>query len=155
MANATQIGFYAKYVKEKKDLDERYSMQLALARIVFRDDARAQARLMLLGLRKYAYNEWLRQISAFYHTLAADERLAMKIYPYLKKTEINTRIRQITRIKKLYYKFRIEDRDVQAATLVRDETIDQLLEWGSDFITVAKIALETHPKLLEEMFDVH
>jgi hypothetical protein len=42
-----------------------------------------------------------------------------------------------------------EKGEAQAATEARDKALDNLQEWMSDYIAVARIALEDEPQLME------
>ncbi|MEL6903694.1 MAG: hypothetical protein AAFP07_22395, partial [Cyanobacteria bacterium J06606_4] len=44
-----------------------------------------------------------------------------------------------------------EKGDVQAATQKRDAALDELKDWLSDFLAIAKIALEDDPQKLESL----
>ena len=42
-----------------------------------------------------------------------------------------------------------EKGEAQAATKARDAAIDELQDWLSDYLAIAKVALEDNPQLLE------
>jgi len=42
-----------------------------------------------------------------------------------------------------------EKGEAQAATQARDKALDELQDWLSDYLAIAKVALEEDPQLLE------
>ncbi|MGL1889802.1 MAG: hypothetical protein OCD76_25030, partial [Reichenbachiella sp.] len=58
---------------------------------------------------------------------------------------------KVEEVEKTFARYQKETGETQEATLVRDETVDALQEWYGDFRSVAKIALEEKPQMLEAL----
>ena len=131
---------------------ESYMKCLKIARIAFQKDAGITTELALNGSRKESFSGWLLQAKQFYtNTLNNPEILngfkeygitKAKLQAYQAETEA-TEAASLEQEKK--------KGDAQNATQIRDKAIDELNDWLSDFIAIARIALETEPQLLESL----
>lgn len=130
--------------------DKRYMKDVKLARIVLKGDRSAAAGLQLDGSRKRNLPGWLSQAKAFYtNALSTPAVLAAMAGVGRTEEKLNT---AETMVKDVEAKRSIqlkEKGEAQAATEARDYAFDDLNEWMSDFIGIAKIALEDEPQQLE------
>ena len=131
---------------------ESYMKCLKIARIAFKEDAGIITELALNGTRKQTFSGWLLQAKQFYsNTLNNPEILnGFKEYGITKaKLEACQAEMQAAETASLVQEK--EKGDAQNATQIRDKAIDELNDWLSDFIAIARIALETESQLLESL----
>ena len=149
---AEQMGATAELDRLRETLNKTYIRHIKLARIAFKKDTVATAKLALSGERKRSFTGWLGQVQQFYTALAGDPHLQQGLARFSLtpatiaqiQTDIQTVIQaNVTR--------ETEKGEAQQATKDRDAALDALLDWHSDFIAVARIALEEKPQLLETL----
>lgn len=134
----------------RAEAGKEYMKDLKLARIVLKDDRELDASMQLSGRRKESYSGWLGQTKAFYanalNSPGALEGLAKvgRTQEKLESTHLKVKDVEDKRNKQLK-----ELGEAQAATEARDHALDALGDWMSDFIGVAKIAMEGNPQYLE------
>lgn len=157
--------------KQKKEYGEQYeatdAMRLAkaitnktymkhvkLARIGLKDERGLWQSLQLNGRRKESFSGWLDQASAYYaNALNTPEVLtAMEKYNITaeKLTANQTLLIDVEKKRNAQLK---ETGEAQTATKARDKALDAMQDWISDYIEVARIALEEEPQYLE-MLDI-
>lgn len=129
-----------------------YNTSLKIARIAFKENANAQAALLLNGDRKDSLSGWLQQAQSFYNNLEnnADFVQALSIYGYTaeKIAAEKALLADLEVAKQAQAK---EKGEAQQATVDRDKKLDELDEWISEFVVIARIALEDKPQLLEKL----
>ena len=64
---------------------------------------------------------------------------------------LTTALQEIDQIYELQETINREQGDAQNATQVRDMKFEELIDWLSDYETVARIALADQPQLLEKL----
>lgn len=129
-----------------------YNKTLLIARIAFKSNVEAQTALQLHGNRKRSLSGWLLQAQALYVNLMPNDEfmLLMAKYGYTaeKIASEKTLVDQLEEAKLNQAK---EKGEAQQSTFDRDEKMDELDEWISEFRVIVKIALEDKAQWLEKL----
>lgn len=136
---------------EKKTLANKdYMKYVKIARIAFAKEPGVWQSLGLAGERKGSISGWIAQARQFYINLMADENRMAQMGTYgISPEKLEAGKAQVMEVEEAQNRQKTEMGEAQEATRQRDEAIDSLLEWYSDFIAIARIALEEKPQLLE------
>ena len=147
---AEQIGATAELDRLREAVNQAYMRHLKLARVAFKKDTVATAKLALLGRRNRSFSGWLGQVQQFYMALASDDRLQQGLARFGVTPAAITQVQaDIQATIQANVARETEKGEAQQATQERDTALDALLDWHSDFIAVARVALEEKPQLLE------
>jgi hypothetical protein len=135
-----------------ENADKAYMKFIKIARIALKSDWAAFKKLDLGGIRKKTFSGWMGQARQFYLNALSDSTVLEKMAVYgitLAKLEHAKVLLDETEAANAAQKK--EKGEAQQATLERDKAIDSLEEWLSDFIVIARIAMEEKPQLLEKL----
>lgn len=129
-----------------------YMKALTVARIAFKNDSKADKALALSGSRKQSFSGWLPMVRQFYdNVLANPEWIAkMERFKYDRK-KIESDKGLVDTVLDLEVKQNQAKGEAQSYTKIRDEKLDALYEWVSDFKDIAHVALDERPQLLEKL----
>ncbi len=134
----------------KATTNKTYLVHVKIARIALRGDRGAAESQQLSGRRKESLSGWLNQAKALYtnalSTPAVLEALAK--FGITKKKLSGTQAQVLDVEVKRNAQFK-EKGEAQTATQLRDEAFDDLQDWMSDYIAIARIALEEQSQYLE------
>ncbi|MCY1721579.1 hypothetical protein OU798_14580 [Prolixibacteraceae bacterium Z1-6] len=123
---------------------------LKIARVAFRKDTNRYIQLELNGSRKDSHSDWLGQTKVFYANLLADEEALEKMAGYGQTQEkLETGLGLVIIAEEKLAMRKKEMGEAQDATIARDEAVDALQEWYSDYIEIARLALADQPQYLE------
>ena len=133
-------------------LNDFYIPHVLIARIAFKKNIRAYQSLELSGKRKKSIAASIAQARTFYTNANGEASYKAALLPFgindAKLTRglalVNAAIAALNTAKE-------EAAQAQEATELRDQALDTLEEWTSDFITIARIALADHPQKLEAL----
>lgn len=127
-----------------------YMRHVKVARIALRSQRGASEALQLTGRRKQSYSGWIKQASIFYTNALAStaEKAALAGFGIDEQALLDGQA-QVTDVQAKLAAQLKEKGEAQAATQGRDEALDALLDWISDFTAITRIALEDQPQLLE------
>ncbi|MCB8923488.1 MAG: hypothetical protein H6662_18025 [Ardenticatenaceae bacterium] len=132
--------------------DKTYSTHRKLAKLALRDDPEAQAAIFVNQPKKKTLDAWLGQAGVFYKNLLGDADMLAAMGQYnithMMLTEAQTAVVHVANLNAAQEK---EKSEAQKATKTRDAALDALDEWYSEFRTLARIALEDDPQLLEAL----
>lgn len=140
------------FESKKSVIEQQYSMDRKKAKVIFRNDELALAKLALTGTLPRAYVKWTETMKTFYNGLKADTTLLTRLAPL--KITVETvdsaivTIGEMETARTLYLK---EIGESQDATKNKDMAFIQMDDWMRDFYAVAKIAMEDNPQLLEAL----
>lgn len=130
--------------------NKTYMVHVKIARIALKGDRGAAESLQISGLRKETLSGWLKQAKAFYTnalntpavlTALAKFGMSKKLLSAAQTQGLDVEIKLNAQLK--------EKGEAQSATQMRDEAFDELQDWMSDFIAIARISLEDQSQYLE------
>ncbi|MFT5466286.1 MAG: hypothetical protein ACI8UO_001384 [Verrucomicrobiales bacterium] len=132
--------------------DGLWSVHYQIARVAFKNDRGALTSLGADKRRARKLAEWLTQAKQFYQNARSTPALLAAFakfgqdQPSLENGQ--TLVKAVADARDLQKK---ETGEAQDATEKRDAALEDLDEWMSDFLTIAKLALQDQPQLLEAL----
>ena len=132
--------------------NKEYMKFVKIARVALKSDYAVIKKLDLGGNRKTTFSGWMGQARQFYLNALADSTVLEKMAGYgITQTKLENGKTLLNQAEAANADQKKEKGEAQQATLERDKAIDNLEEWLSDFIVIARIALEEKPQLLEKL----
>lgn len=147
-----EIQAYEKFNKAFGALVETYRTHRKKAKIVFKDEPATLKILALNGSIATRMLSLLEEIGILYSKLDKDNAFKtavqkMKISP----EDITAQLTKLAEAQQLYAQYTTEKGESQQATKDKNQAFAALEKWVRDFYSVAKIALEDKPQLLESV----
>ncbi len=125
---------------------------LKIARVAFKNNAGIITELALNGSRKESFSGWLLQAKQFYTNSLTNPIILKEFQQYgITKAKLEGFQAETNAVESASLAQEKEKGNAQNATKVRDKAINELSDWLSDFIAIARIALEAEPQLLESL----
>jgi hypothetical protein len=140
-------------LKEKFSAANKLYMQdLKLARIAIKNNHGLLEQLEANGRRKKNLAGWIQQAKSFYANLdrSGEGMTAMGRFNFTGDT-LQTNQAIILELDKKYQDRIREKGEAQETTQLKNEALDTLLDWFSDFRGVARIAFADEPQALEKL----
>jgi len=147
------------------EANQEFGKHYGYARIAFRNEPSALAKLGMRGGRSKTLAEWLSQAGTFYRNLVGEMDESGKVLVPLDETLLQALSRyQVTPEKLRANQQRVravaaaaasqkkEAGEFQDATVQRDHAIEQLAEFMREFTPWAELALQDRPQLLEGLY---
>ncbi len=134
----------------KAEANALYMKHVKIARIALNGKRGAWQALDLDGRRKQTFSGWVSQATVFYTNAQADKAIMASLAKFgITTKDLNDGLEKAKEVgSKLATQLK-EKGEAQDATQVRDKAFDDLQDWMSDFIAIARIALEDQPQMLE------
>ncbi|MBN1118463.1 MAG: hypothetical protein JXA77_14725 [Bacteroidales bacterium] len=136
--------------KALAELKNPYMKHVKIARIALRDDVAGWQALGLSGTRRRTYAGIIAEARLFYANMLSNNNLLTKMAVYgITRNKLEVTQKLAEKAESALAKYREELGQAQNATQERDEKVDALQAWYSDFREIARIALEDKPQYLE------
>ena len=130
--------------------NKAYMLDLGVARVALRTQVSAAEPLQLNGRRKKTYSGWVEQVTMFYDNALENETIKAALAEYgIDEAKLSAGQAAVRKVQTLLKTQLVEKGEAQEATEARDEALELLMDWMSDFIAIARIALEGNLQLLE------
>ena len=127
-----------------------YVPHVKVARIALKKDASLSVQLDLAGERKQKQSAWMGQTKVFYTNLLSNEAALAKMAAFgqtREKLEVGQTL--VLAVEEKFALRKKEMGEAQNATEARDSAADELQDWYSDYIEIARLALADKPQYLE------
>ena len=129
-----------------------YMKHVKIARVALPDERGSHQKLSLSGTRKESLSGWLAQSNQFYINALADTDILTKLNNFgITQAKLQQGQQLVQEVEAANTSQKKEMGEAQQATKDRDDALDKLADWLSDFIAIARIALEDRSQLLEKM----
>ncbi len=141
------------FLKTKWDeANSAYMKHVKIARIALQNERGSFQKLALTGRRKESLSGWLAQAGQFYINSLADTDVQTKLAGFgITPAKLETAKQLVVDVEAANASQKKEKGEAQQATVDRDDALDNMEDWLSDFIAIARIALEERPQLLEKL----
>ncbi|WP_462317248.1 PQLLE family protein [Marinilabilia sp.] len=144
--------------KEKNELyreiQRRYMRIVKIGRIVFDDDVMARGALGLDGPREKQFDDWYRQVYMFCKNLLAEEKWMKSLSNYgVKKLDLKNILVDLEKLEELNTRFEHAKTLSKEMTQKKRKQLLLLQDWLSDYLKIARLALEEKPQLLEKLLN--
>ena len=127
-----------------------YMRFVKVARVALKNDAGASTQLDLKGDRKRSLSGWLAQATQFYNNALSNKSVLLALKEFgITEPKLKAGLNELKAVETANLAQEKEKGEAQAATQKRDAALDALQDWLSDYLAIAKIALEDNPQLLE------
>ena len=151
-----QKGLTEEYKQARARVHDTYMDLVKIARVAFKNDYRARIDLQLNGRRKIAWLAWREQVRCLYTKLLSAEcyQAAMNRFNYPESRLRN----ELASAEKAFAKY--EEREnarirAQHATQDRNQLLNQLFNWFSDYMVFIRIVLKEEPELMTGLLKGH
>ena len=129
-----------------------YIRHVKVARVAFKRSRGTWEELGLSGKRKRTISGWLTQARQFYTNALADPDILTALGEFgITQEKLEAGRALVDDVEAANAAQEKEKGEAQAATVARDEALDALDEWMSDFVAIARVALEDRPQQLEKL----
>jgi len=127
-----------------------YMRFLKVARVAFKRNSGVATQLDLSGTRKKSLSGWLAQANQFYQNALGDKAILLALKEFgITEQKLKAGLAELAVIEQANLLQEKEKGEAQAATQKRDAALDELQDWLSDYLAIAKVALEEEAQLLE------
>jgi hypothetical protein len=136
----------------QRQAHDSYMRHIKVARIALKDDRGAQQTLNLASRRKRTFAGWLAQAQQFYANALADRAILDRLAAFgITQSALATGQLHVEAIGTGDAARHQRKGAAQDATRARDAALAALDAWMSDFVKIARVALQDRPQLLEQL----
>lgn len=137
---------------KQKAVNRLYMKYLKIARIAFVDNVEAKNALLLDGVRERTYKKWYFQVHVFCSNLLENKEFLPFMESYgVSVTHIQDLKKQLNELSELTDKSMKLTGMVRMLTQKKQKQTLEVQNWVSDYIKIARIALEDAPQNLQKI----
>ncbi|WP_109831895.1 hypothetical protein [Reichenbachiella versicolor] len=123
-----------------------------IGRVIFKDDIKALNALGIKGRVLQTYSAFTQQAAKFVHNVLEDANFLQTYAQFgINQEDFEDFRVQVDQLIKNLASRDTEVGEAQQATQLRDNALEELMDWMSDFKVFARIALEQQPQMLEAL----
>ncbi|MDN5292387.1 MAG: hypothetical protein PWQ06_2626 [Anaerophaga sp.] len=138
----------------QKSLQKRYMRFIKLGRVVFDNDNMAKKALGLEGPRAKQFDDWYRQVYLFCKNLIAEDKWMKALTGFgVKKADIWDILDDLEKLEELNTRFEHAKELSKEMTKKKRQQLVVLQDWLSDYLKIARLALEEKPHLLGKLLN--
>ena len=121
---------------------------LQISRIAFDKDVIIRKALQLEGPREVSLEPWLNQVALFGNRLLSENSWSSKLKEYgISNKELVSLMSDVNKLRAIALACEQAKEESKKQTSLKKNRLKELQEWVSDYLKIAKIALEDKPDL--------
>jgi hypothetical protein len=129
-----------------------YMKFVKIARVSFKNNSGIATQLGIQGERKQSFSGWLLEANQFYANTLGNDSILKTLAEYgITPAKLESGKAEVQALAASNLAQEKEKGEAQEATKERDDALDSLSDWMSDFVAIARIALEPEAQLLESL----
>jgi hypothetical protein len=129
-----------------------YMKFVKIARIAYKNNTGIATQLGINGNRKESFSGWLLDANQFYNNTLSNDSILKTLAEYgITPAKLESGKAEVQALAAANSTQEKEKGEAQEATQKRDAALDALSDWISDFVAIARIALEPEAQLLESL----
>jgi hypothetical protein len=129
-----------------------YMKFVKIARVAYKNNTGIATQLGINGNRKESFSGWLLDANQFYSNTLGNDSILKTLAEYgITPTKLEAGKAEVQAVSAANLAQDKEKGEAQEATQKRDAALDALSDWMSDFVAIARIALEPEAQLLESI----
>ncbi|MDG5800425.1 hypothetical protein QA597_08650 [Marinilabiliaceae bacterium ANBcel2] len=154
-AKIKKIKMHKKRRSVESSVRRKYMKILQIARIAFANDVLIRRALQLDGQREASLHSWLNQVSMFASRLSSENEWMKGIANYgISNDDIKDLLDSTEELRDVAAICEQEKENAKKLTAIKREELKKLQGWISDFLKIAKIALEDQPGLYNKIKNI-
>ena len=131
---------------------KKYMKILQIARIAFDKDNIARKALQMDGARETSLDLWINQVSVFSNHLLNESNWLGVLKNYgINRKELNDLLIDVEKLRSTAMLCEKSKTEAKKLTEQKQYKIKELQDWVSDYLKIAKIALEDNPELYKKL----
>ena len=143
---------YDTFYESKEESENNLRKTQKIVKMASRSDKNLQNRIKVNETKERKIEEWIKQSVEFYNLVLNEQSFLTSIAKFsLTPEKLTAEKNQINALKDLRNKAMSEKGQAQEATRLRNEKMEELEDYCYELRTLATIALEDTPQLLEEL----
>jgi len=143
---------YDTFYESKEECETKLRKTQKIVKMASRSDSNLQNRLKIGATKQRKIEEWIKQSIEFYDLVLNEKDFLASISKFgLTAEKLTEEKNQIEALKGLRNQAMSEKGQAQEATRLRNEKMEELDDYCYELKTLATIALEDSPQLLEEL----
>jgi hypothetical protein len=147
-----QYAAYDRLQQEFKEASGPYTTSLKVARIAFKEDRKADTALLLSGRLSNSLPMWVQRCGIFYTNLLDSPHFCATMATFGRtRAMLEAEYKEFSDVADALAKHRREMGEAREATARRDECMEALDEWMSDFLDIARLAMPNQPESLKKL----
>jgi len=143
---------YAVFAQLKGEIEKDYALLRKKAKVIFRNDPLILNQLGLYGEVARVYVSWIDGVRRCCTAALQDDTILVELVSFkVAKESLNAILKRCDRLDQLRAEYLKEKGEAHSVTIQRDQAFAELEDWMREFYTVAKIALDDKPQMLESL----
>lgn len=151
-AQERKVKLHEERVTLMQAAKKKYMKILQIARIAFDKDSIARKALQLDGARESSLDLWINQISVFSNHLLNESNWLSVLKNFgISRKELMDLLADIEKLRSVAMSCEKSKTEAKKLTEQKQHKIKELQQWVSDYLKIAKIALEDNPELYKKL----